>query len=425
MKKIQNFNGLISDAAHYLESQLLLSTGTIDVYRRHWRRLRKYMYLYNIDTFEQDIYNKLLIHYYGARHMDELTKGELSFFKALRVIQEFHETNCITKQIQVRHRTRRELYGPLGELILQYLLYQQNEARLSYSYMSNQKCYLHIFFQYCEANNVTSIKDIDLIFLLQFIKKPNSHKRNQTEWLLQSLRCFYKYLYTHHYIDNDIASKLPKYKRIVQPKLPSVYSSQEIETLLSSIKRNTSLGKRDYAIILMLVRLGLRASDLANLKFENLCWGTSTIELEQCKTGKHIQFPLLPDLGNAIIDYLRHGRPVSDEPYVFLKAVPPFERFTNGHAISHIAQHNFQRSGINIGNRRYGSHALRHSLSSRLLEGNTVLPVISEVLGHKNSDSTRYYLRIDIKSMQNCMLDVPAIPSTFYNQKGGTFYEVL
>lgn len=264
-----------------------------------------------------------------------------------------------------------------------------------------------------------------MTFLFRFIKPPNPHKKYSSEWLLQSLRCFYKYLYTHHYIDTDIASKLPRYKRISQPKLPSVYSSQEIDTLLSSIKRNTGLGKRDYAIILILVRLGLRASDIANLKFENLHWDTSTIELEQYKTGKHIQLPLLSDLGNAIIDYLRHGRPVSDEPYVFIKAVPPFERFTNGQAISHIAQHNFLRSGINIGNRRYGSHALRHSLSSRLLEKNTTLSVISEVLGHKNSDSTRYYLRIDIKSMRNCMLDVPAVPSTFYNQKGGTFYETL
>ena len=86
-------------------------------------------------------------------------------------------------------------------------------------------------------------------------------------------------------------------------------------------------------------------------------------------------------------------------------------------------QHAFAKTGINTKYRKHGPHALRHSLAGRLLERQTVLPVISEVLGHENTESTRFYLRVDLTSMRQCALDVPEVLPSFYNQKGGIFYE--
>ena len=110
----------------------------------------------------------------------------------------------------------------------------------------------------------------------------------------------------------DFSGIIPKDNYKKQAKLPSTYSPKEIEMMIGSINRATANGKRNYAIVLLAARLGLRASDIANLKFENLLWEQCTIVLNQYKTGKKIELPILPEIGDAIIDYMRYGRPKSN-----------------------------------------------------------------------------------------------------------------
>jgi len=201
-----------------------------------------------------------------------------------------------------------------------------------------------------------------------------------------------------------------------------MYSKDEVEKLIASVDRGSSIGKRNYAIILLAARLGLRSSDISNLKFENILWEQNTIGFVQYKTEKEIELPLLPEVGNAIIDYLKYSRQESDEPFVFLTVRSPIIPITPV-GIESLVQHTFTEAGINIKNKRHGPHALRHSLAGRLLECQTVLSVISEVLGHENTESTKFYLRVDLTSMRKCALEVPAVSPSFYNQKGGIFYE--
>ena len=130
----------------------------------------------------------------------------------------------------------------------------------------------------------------------------------------------------------------------------------------------------------------------------------------------------IPDVGNAIIDYLKYARPDSEEPYVFLTERPPHGSFNSSNVVTHVVQRAFIKAGIDINDRKFGPHSLRHSLGFRMLENNTVLPVISDVFGHESTESTRYYLRIDLQSMKQCMLDVPLVAENFYKQKGGYFY---
>jgi integrase len=240
--------------------------------------------------------------------------------------------------------------------------------------------------------------------------------------VLSIIRTFIKHLFDQKIISENYHDKIPRYKRVDQPKLPSTYTKKEINQLLKSVERFSATGKRDYAVILMAARLGLRASDIACLKFENLLWDTSTIKLNQVKTGKELILPLLPDVGNAIIDYVKYGRPESGEPYIFLTHRPLYSRFGSSNVVTHIVQRGFLKAGLVTKQRRFGAHALRHTLGFRMLEESTVLPVISEVLGHTSTESARYYLRIDLQSMKQCMLNVPPVSKEFYTQKGGVFY---
>jgi integrase len=281
-------------------------------------------------------------------------------------------------------------------------------------YYQNQ---LSFFLDYCNKNNLSSIQNLDLPFLLGYLQQLDT-KPKQTAYLsISSIRGFLKYLYEHKFIFHDLSKKLPKFKKVNQPNLPSVYSKEEIEKLILSVDRSSPIGKRNYAIILIAARLGLRASDISNLKFENIFWEKSTIELNQVKTGKKLILPLMPDIGNAIVEYLKFGRPNSDEPYVFLKERPPYTHFETN-VVTHLVQRAFKKAGIDTNGKRFGPHSLRHSLGFRMLAENTTIHVISEVFGHESTESTKFYLRVDLNSMRNCMLDVPLVANKFYEQKG-------
>lgn len=190
---------------------------------------------------------------------------------------------------------------------------------------------------------------------------------------------------------------------------------------MRSVDRGNIVGKRDYAILVLATYLGLRASDIARLQFENLHWDQNTIILRQYKTGKNIKLPLLPVVGNALLDYIQYGRPKSDEQFVFLLVISPFLP-VRPQTIAGIINRRFSYAGFKSINRRHGGHALRHSLVKELLDNKQSLPVISEVLGHKNTASTRHYIRIDTESLSQCALEVPLVNPLFYTQKGGILF---
>ncbi|GAH80533.1 unnamed protein product, partial [marine sediment metagenome] len=117
-----------------------------------------------------------------------------------------------------------------------------------------------------------------------------------------------------------------------------------MEKLIASVERSSSVGKRDYTIILLAARLGLRSSDIANLKFENILWEQKNIRLVQYKTDKEIELPLLPEVGNAIIDYLKYSRQQSEEPFVFLTVRSPIIPITP-FGIASLVQQTFTKAG--------------------------------------------------------------------------------
>jgi site-specific recombinase XerD len=421
-KQNKEINELVSNALSYLENQLFYSCSAVVHYRKAWKQIRIFMALNGINGYTPDVGIQVIKHKFNDRSEEELTQYERWFIKSILMLSEFQET-C---HIKIRPRSRKKpivFSGPIGEIISDFLDYKRIEDRLSIIRLHCYQLNLFRFLSFCNGNNICSIKDIDLVVILRFLSEMDSRKGTPVSVVISAMRGFMKYAFDEKLLASDYSQKIPRYKSVIQPKLPSTYAREEIEKLISSVERSSPIGKRNYAIILMAARLGLRASDISNLKFENLHWKTSTIEIEQFKTGKDLVLPLLPDVGNAIIDYLRYGRPKSAEPYVLLTERPPYGHFTTSNVVTHVVQRAFINAGINIKGRRFGSHSLRHSLGFRMLEQSTVLPVISEVLGHESTESTRYYLRIDLKSMRQCMLDVPPVPTDFYEQKGGAFYD--
>ncbi len=182
--------------------------------------------------------------------------------------------------------------------------------------------------------------------------------------------------------------------------------------MLQSIDRGNPLGKRDFAILLMVAKLGIRVGDLKAIKLSDLSWHSMNICIKQQKTGSSVIFPILDDIGWALIDYLKHGRPTEcSSKFLFVRLLAPYEAFREKRANLHSIITKYTRAaGINIpkGN-RHGLHSLRHTLASTLLEKGTPLPVISDILGHMNTKSTSIYLRTNMKGLRQCALDPESV----------------
>jgi site-specific recombinase XerD len=221
-----------------------------------------------------------------------------------------------------------------------------------------------------------------------------------------SLKVFLKFLHTTRRHENDLSGKFSMVRVAKHPRIPSVWIAEDVIKTLKAVDRGSPLGKRDYAILMLVVRLGLRISDVKTLRLTDVKWDENRIELNQSKTGNPLSLPLLPDVGWAIIDYLKHGRPESDLQQIFLTAVPPIREISLTSSMANVVAKYARIGGVTLRpNMKHGMHSLRHSLASRLLEAKTPLPIISEVLGHASPHEVNAYLKVDIENLRRCALN--------------------
>lgn len=255
------------------------------------------------------------------------------------------------------------------------------------------------FFSHSEKNGITKLSDLNIKIIYSGFMEEGSK-----EEFKKSVGSFFKYAYRNGEIPVDLSNCIPAVNR--HTSLPSVYSIDEINTILSSINRNKANGKRNYAIILIASRTGLRSCDIANLKFSDIHLDSKTISVVQKKTGSIIEFPLLEEIENAIEDYVKNARPKSDLQNIFLTSLNFDIKPLKPHLVYCIVARTIQKSGINPDGRKLGAHALRSSLASQLLDEGNSYQIIQKVLGHTSPDAAKHYVRVEIKKLKECALSV-------------------
>lgn len=220
--------------------------------------------------------------------------------------------------------------------------------------------------------------------------------------------CFFlKYAYIYKIVDTNLAAIVPTTKR--HYAIPSVYTPEEVEMVLASVDRNKATGKRDYAILLLAARLGIRRSDIAALTFDSL--RADTIMFTQTKTKSKQTLVFLPEVRVAINDYVNNSRPKSSYQEIFLDK-GGYHPISAGN-VSGIVHSAFVRSGVNCKSRRSGSHSLRASLATALLaEGNSYFTV-QKLLGHANVQTSKAYAKADAEQLRICALPTPAPTGNF------------
>jgi site-specific recombinase XerD len=265
------------------------------------------------------------------------------------------------------------------------------------------------FLAHVEASGITEIASITATVIYSGFEQTGSKDE-----FCKSVKSFLRYAYRMDLLNKDISFLVPEYTR--HTPIPTAYTSDEISVILESIDRTNAAGKRNYCIVLIAARLGLRSCDIAGLTFENICMNDNTISLIQKKTCEPITFPLLPEIKDALDDYTKHARPLSNEPYLFMNLPQLNVRPLTPNNIYTIVSRIIDKSGVNTYNKRRGAHALRSSLASQLLEEGNSYSVIQRVLGHTSPEAAKHYVKIEVDKLRECALEVPAFQNHLLNE---------
>jgi site-specific recombinase XerD len=342
----------------------------------------------------------------------ELSQSKKDIIRSVNVLTEYQAAGTVKFRSVLKTH---ELKGEIGEFILGFLSYRMSNG-LAKDTLDCNRLYLHRFLDHLAARDVRTVSCIEKHHILDFINSLAFYSKATMHCMLSCLRNFLKYLRDKQYTVIDFSYLVPKSSYKKEARLPTTYEKDEVERLIQAVDRGNPKGKRDIAMILLAARLGLRASDICGLKFENIHWETNAICLTQQKTKEKIELPLLEEIGTAIIDYLKYGRPTSKLPYIFTHLNQPYDRLAEPTLHSIVCLYLRRARISNVDEKKHGPHALRHSLAGFLLKKKTPLPVISEVLGHANTESTKTYLRIDLEALRLCALEVPPSASPCYHE---------
>jgi len=390
------------------EYKLTQQTGS-----RHVRRIRElvaFMQEHGRDIYTQEVGMSFLksLELTDSKYKYTTSRGAVfllnNFLKGLPYRPKYQEGDLYT------------FPSKLGMEAKSFISLRSKEYRFSDSTIQTYQSSLDSFTTAMKTHGATleTLKREDIDYFL-------ASSQNQTLYKCGPVRIFLKHLFEFGFTKEDLSKELEGLKCHRGEKLPSFYTRDEVIKIEGAVDRTGAKGKRDYAMILLASRLGLRASDITRLQFANFDWDKSIITLKQYKTKREITLPLLSDLGDAIIDYIKNGRPKNDSKNLFLSLVQPYRQIKVSTLCTIVAAYLYA-AGVSPKGRHHGTHSLRHSLATNLLESGTSLPVISEVLGHGSTGSTMYYLGVDIKSLLECSLAVPDVPDNFYTQKGGMLY---
>ena len=212
------------------------------------------------------------------------------------------------------------------------------------------------------------------------------------------LRAFLRYLHHRGLNPLALAGCVPSIRCWKLASLPTYLSTAQVQKVLDGCDRTTALGRRDYAILMMLARLGLRADEVATLTLDDIDWRSGEM-LVRAKGRQRARMPMPPDVGAAVVASLRDGRPTSSCRRLFLRALAPKVGFASGCAITMIAKTALERAGIR-GYAHQGAHIFRHSLATELLASGATLSEIGQLLRHGSHDTTRIYAKVDIEALR-------------------------
>ena len=396
-----NFKNLI-DNIRKEGLELGFAVATMDKYQCIWNKYilwkNKTYFIYN----EKD-YSKFLLEQYNFNVTTYSSKSKSRhkcLMRSKRILDDW-DTYKIFMIKRSLPKVKYNKYPNNWNVILDdYLKYCKNIRYNSDNTIKIKKHYLISLFAYFYQNNVNKISNLTNKHINMFITHTiNKGYRSQGRYFY-ILKNFLEYLFIENRTINDLSIYVPSIKNIGNKKMPTYLNCDDIENLLKNIPREKKVDIRNYVIILIAARLGLRISDILNIKLKDIDWKNNKLIVLQPKTKNINVLPLSKEVGWALIDYIKKSRPKCNNEYLFVKFKYPFEKMTQFN--------NFNKyfDKINVDANKKGIHTLRHSLATNMLNEDIPISIIASTLGDSLDTTSNTYLKIDYKNLSKCNIEV-------------------
>ena len=402
---------LIKELVPRLEQELIrmgYAEVTLKFYRNNWKKITAHFDEIGEIYFSEEIAMKYVdnkSNLFEKERTDKLTQSNAYLFRIVRMLGDFAQHGTVLRRYirslsRVNNSQNREILDKFKE--------RCKNTGYAVSTCYNYTRTAENFLSYIEAHGIL-VQTLKAADLTAFVKTLLGYSYKMVENVLVGTRVFLRFLYNENVVLANLSESLPNIQIRRQTRIPSVWDKDDLIKLLNAIDRGNPCGKRDYAIIMLAARLGLRCIDVKRLKFSSFNWNENYFEFAQSKTGRCIRLPILRDVGWAIIDYIKNGRPLNDSQYIFLRHRTPIAPFSDADHFHKMIVKYMRFAKLSVcGKKKIGMHSFRHTLATVLLEKHTPINNIAEILGHQSTESTPIYLKSSLNLLRECALSPEA-----------------
>jgi integrase len=398
--KDNTITGIIQQSLVILEKEVRLSQSSIAVVAsRSFKPISDFF-----DDRNEATYSKNLINEIEELYRKNLLSGVISRntynlrIRGIRILREVNETGAFTWR------------GPASKKVpalsenFERIIAGVTDPRRSERKNREIQSVVRRFLLSLTSLGISDIHQVKAEHVQTFLSDISKSRPKSMDHVVNSLRNLNRYL-----IDSSI-SELPFAGLLMVPrarerKIYPCMSLEDLSLVIKSIDRNTAVGKRDYAILLMAISSGIRAGDIVNVKLSDIDWRKNEIHIIQGKTQVPISLPMQKSVGVALADYILNGRPESKSPQIFLRSLAPFQSFKDGVSVACVLRRWMKAAGVShMIDDGKTMHGIRRMLGTQMTMEGVPVTTVAQVLGHQNTDATRSYISLDIEGLRECAL---------------------
>lgn len=386
-----SFRELLDELLKFLEAKAY-NKLTLSNYRRALKKIEPYMCEHGINAYTTEV---------GVRYYeDHLADNELGITRqktiltAIRRLNDFHSGIGYT----IQSKQEVELLPGDYEPALSSFATQCFENGNKNNTVKSKSRFVRCFLKDCISQGCKDVQSLSP----SYVTKACLMVKNRDGWAV--IRAFFKFLSTSRIHRFDFSTLVPHYKRTIH--IPVIYNEKEILKFESAIDRTSDIGKRDYAMLLLATRLGMRSGDIAKLSTNELDFAHNTIVIVQQKTGEALYLPMLPEVREALADYINNARPKVTGDTIFLRHIAPFQEISTS-VLRFETTRYFRAAGIDITGKKHGPHTFRSSLASSMVNDGIPYEAVRKILGHSDPNAMKHYAKLNIELLRQCAIEVP------------------
>ncbi len=386
-------------------ANLRYSGDVIDQHVHEWLRFARYCDNTGIDI-PSSIYAQGVKDYLRWR-LPRGSESRLRFIRAsLRILIEADARGNFARRLHAPSRSTTALFK---KWVPPYIDFLREHRGVSEKTLRKNSLVLGKFSESIEGLGIRDLSSLKAIHIHDFCMNPGTRKPITWGSYMGIVRRFLRYVFLCQGMEQDLSFAVGRVKHYRHAGLYDVLTQPELDRIFACIDRSNAIGRRDYAILLLAARYGMRPSDIRQIRLDDIRWRERYIVFCQSKTGTHLPLPLLPEVSDALISYLHDGRPFTQVRNIFVRHKAPFESFAPNDNLSRVMAEALRRAGLDQRPGARGLYLFRHTLATRMLGANVSIKIISDILGHSSTNSTFIYTKIDLPALRSASLSMAEV----------------